>query len=339
MLVAVTGPALLGVVGSLLFPGVGQGLAAHRLRGVAWAIAAVASTWLILVSVWFLAVTLVVRVASAVDAYVCLKRHTPPNNYVSMAIALVIGAVGIGGAQATIEAFKIPSSSMYPTLFIGDHVYIDKLSLAWRPVERGEIIVFDQPCAKRVYIKRVVALAGDTVEVRCNKLYLNGTAVKVETIDPNTSYQDFDESRDEWSARRVARYRQTLGTHTFDIFQQIPTSADAPVFGDFPQRDRPFAPSCSQGGGDFYPDRPVDAKQPQGTLVSTRELAQASVCDTQLHFVVPKGGIFVMGDNRGNANDSRYWGVVPTGNVIGRLIGIYLSDGLEGGWGRVGAVE
>jgi signal peptidase I len=257
-----------------------------------------------------------------------------------MAIALVIGAIGIGGAQATIEAFKIPSSSMYPTLFIGDHVYIDKLSIRWRPPERGEVIVFDQPCANRVYIKRVVAVAGDTVEVRCTTLYVNGTAVPATSITPNATYQDYDESRDEWTARRVSRFRQTIGAHTFDIFQQQAAEGADGFFGDFPQRDRPFAPSCRQGGNDFYPARAGETKQPEGTLVSTRDAnAPASMCAPQLHFVVPTGGLFVMGDNRGNANDSRYWGVVPTGNVIGRLIGIYLSDGVEGSWGRVGAVD
>jgi signal peptidase I len=54
---------------------------------------------------------------------------------------------------------------------------------------------------------------------------------------------------------------------------------------------------------------------------------------------VPKGSVFVMGDNRNNANDSRYWGAVPLDHVIGRAIGIYLSDGPQSTWSRFGAVD
>jgi len=328
----VSGSALLAVFGSLLFPGVGQGMAAHRLRAVLWASAGVVSVLLILVSVWFLVVTFVIRAASAIDAYRCMRRHTPPHQLASAVIAVVIGAVGIGGAQATLEAFKIPSSSMYPTLIIGDHVYINKLSAMLRPPERGEIIVFDQPCAQRVYIKRVIAIANDTIEVRCSVVYLNGKPVPSTLVDKDASYEDFDDARSEWHKRAASRYREVIDGHTFDTFR----SPDHPERGDFPQVDRGIAPSCTHG--EFFNEPRPGTKQPKGRLELTKRDG-AGACDPQLHFVVPAGSVFVMGDNRHNANDSRYWGVVPLDNVIGRAIGIYISDGPAGSWGRFGAVE
>jgi signal peptidase I len=56
----------------------------------------------------------------------------------------------------------------------------------------------------------------------------------------------------------------------------------------------------------------------------------AGPCELQLHYVVPAGHVFVLGDNRPNSNDSRYWGSVPVGNIKGRVIGIWLSDGPSG---------
>ena len=330
MLGALTGSALLAVLGSFAFPGVGQGFAAHRLRGVVWAIACIASVVLVLVSVWALVASLALRVASAVDAYLCMRRHTPPHDFKSAAIALVIGAVGIGGVKMTmIEGFKIPSSSMYPTLIIGDHLFVDKLSVKWREPSRGEIIVFEQPCAHRTYIKRVIAIGGDTVEVRCSVVYVNGIAKTPTLVAKETEYSDYDDSRGEWFKRSVSRYRETIDGHTFDTFRGDQDR------GDFPSRDRPFAPSCTHG--EFFGEQAPAANQPSGTLVESKSNAEA--CEPQLHFVVPPRSLFVMGDHRHNANDSRYWGVVPLGNVIGRAINIWMSDGPEGSWSRFGAIE
>jgi signal peptidase I len=87
-------------------------------------------------------------------------------------------------------------------------------------------------------------------------------------------------------------------------------------------------PSCVQGS--FY-DKPK-SDQPAGTIVEGKPKASASACEPQLHFVVPAKSFFVMGDNRTNANDSRYWGVVPDSALIGRVIGVYKP------WSRFGAI-
>jgi signal peptidase I len=341
-----TGGQVIGsTVMSLLFPGFGQGLAFRRARMIGFAVGVIIATLAILWSVWFLPIMLAVRVAAATDAYLLLRRHTGPSNRVLAAIALVIGAVSGGAYQGAFHAYKIPSSSMYPTLVIGDQLFVDKLTLSWRAPERGEVIVFEQPCAHVAFVKRVIAIGGDTVEVRCNRVYVNGTAITDQLLEAHGSYKDYDEMQGQWFTRAASRYRETHGDHTYNVFHDearpdrdrlgnnVPT-ADA---RDFPDRGRMLAPSCQKS--DFYEPKPGAKQQPLGTLVVTKQDAQP--CEQQAHFVVPPNALFVMGDNRNNANDSRYWGAVSVDAVIGRAIGVYYSHPPHGDiqWNRVGAVH
>ena len=170
-----------------------------------------------------------------------------------------------------VQAFKIPSGSMVPTLEIGDHILVNKfiygirvpytkeyLVLFSKP-DRGDIIVFIYPeDPKKDFIKRVIGVEGDTVEIRNKRVYLNGSLHD----DPKVRYTD----------PRV-----------------IPDGLDP--------RDN-FGP-----------------------------------------ITVPKDALFVMGDNRDNSRDSRYWGFVPLGLVKGKAFMIYYSwDPTRRGirWKRMG---
>ena len=105
--------------------------------------------------------------------------------------------------SSVVEAFKIPSGSMIPTLLVGDHIFVNKFAYGFRlpfsewlpsgPVtlisreapRRGDIIVFLYPKDESLhYIKRVVAVAGDTIEVRNKVVFLNGKAVPHDPVDP-----------------------------------------------------------------------------------------------------------------------------------------------------------
>ena len=247
-----------------------------------------------------------------------------------------------------IEAFKIPSSSMYPTLEIGDHIFVNKfiygVRIPWtntklfqlRGPKRGEVIVFMQPCMPdKDYIKRVVATAGDTVEVRCNVLYVNGAAVPSKLVDNHLCpYDDYDESADHWYPKACSEYEETVDGKVYETYQDEKRPArdqqlaagtlDHGDGHDFPLHDRPIVPpSCATSPGD--PESMAAPNQLPGKVVETKTVDKASVCEQQLHYIVPEGHIFAMGDNRSNSNDSRYWGSVPIENIKGKALFIWLS--------------
>ena len=91
--------------------------------------------------------------------------------------------------SSVVEAFWVPSGSMLPTIQIGDHLFVNKLAYGmhipfvgevtqWSPLHRGDIIVFTSPVDRNIdLIKRVIAVAGDTVEIRNKHLIINGEPV------------------------------------------------------------------------------------------------------------------------------------------------------------------
>jgi signal peptidase I len=238
---------------------------------------------------------------------------------------------------------------MYPTLEIGDHIFVNKfiygIRIPWtstklfeiRTPKRGEVIVFIQPCEPdRDYIKRVVATEGQSVEVRCNVVYVDGEAVENELVQGDgCTYDDFDEGNRKWFTRQCSRYREHVGEFTYDTFHDSdrPLRDDRNVAmsgllngdsKDFPKLDGArIPPSCSTN-----PDGEalVAPNQLRGRLEELHpgQVSQ-NACEPQLHYVVPPGHVFVMGDNRANSNDSRYWGSVPVENIKGKALFIWLS--------------
>jgi len=91
-----------------------------------------------------------------------------------------------------VQAFKIPSGSMLPTLQIGDHILVNKFVYYFWPIQRGDIIVFKFPQDEsRDFIKRVVGLPGDTVEVRGKELVVNGAPLS----EPYAVFSDWPAAR------------------------------------------------------------------------------------------------------------------------------------------------
>jgi signal peptidase I len=195
------------------------------------------------------------------------------------------------------ESFNIPSSSMVPTLLVGDYLFVSKFSygysryslpygLGWftgrileRPVERGDVVVFRLPRDPRTdYIKRIVGLPGDRIQVLNGVLHVNGQAVRRERIE------DWVEAED-GRITRATQYMETLPSgHRYHVIQ--------------------------------YTD--------SGALDNTTE------------YVVPAGHYFAMGDNRNNSLDSRVLnavGFIPAENLIGRAEIIFFStDGSAALW-------
>jgi len=197
------------------------------------------------------------------------------------------------------EPFKIPSSSMVPTLLVGDFILVNKFTYGIRlPVinrkvvplndpARGDVMVFRYPEDPSLdYIKRVVGLPGDRVEYRNKRLTINGRPVPARQVDDYLSRERMQFSR---------RFIETLD----GVEHEILIEDDAPAA---------VLPTRAAGGNCNY---------------NTSGLA----C------TVPPGHYFMMGDNRDNSSDSRVWGFVPDENIVGRAFFIWLNLGELGRFG------
>lgn len=292
------------------------GLAAigKPFRALAWFVAALAGGLLsLLVSPWLVVVCAACLIGAMIDTAVHARRKATlsliaPWLALVLAIAVVTPLVLSTGAAA--QLFRIPSQSMVPTLDVGDHFMMDKLTYRFRSPERGEVIVFSYPCdPTRDNVKRVVGLPGDTVELRCQQLYVNGSAAPTELVPGECSWQEVPfEDGAPWQTHACSRYRETVGDHTYEVFHDPEPAHDAR--SEFPLAGK-SAPRCS--GSEAKPD--------SGEIVPGATTSDA--CAPQLHFVVPPNEVFVLGDNRPNSNDSRYWGGVPLTAIKGRASGIW----------------
>ncbi len=295
---------------------------------------------------------------SLVDELIKRPGKSTMRDYVESILAAVLIALAL--RAFVIEAFKIPSSSMYPTLEIGDHIFVNKfiygVRIPWtntklfelRGPKRGEVIVFMQPCQPdRDYIKRVVATAGQTVEVRCNVVYVDDVPIPVEQAPepdgkPTCKYEDQDKAGN-WLDKDCSRYRETVADISYETFhdpdrpelERDPKRAVDPTASD--GKDFPLHPGtppycgnltnpCTEHNKGTECDGVEAPNQKQGSIVEVKPRGVLSKsCATFMHYVVPEGHVFVMGDNRANSNDSRYWGSVPVENIKGKALFIWLS--------------
>jgi signal peptidase I len=192
-----------------------------------------------------------------------------------------------------VEPFKIPSSSMVPTLLVGDFILVNKYTYGIRlPVAnkkivalgnpvRGDVMVFRYPDDPSLdYIKRVVGVPGDRIEYRNKRLSVNGTPVPVKQVDDYLSKERMQFSK---------RFVETLNGAEHEIL----LDEDAPASMS-PGRAFPFAGNCNYNSNG-------------------------------LACTVPPGHYFVMGDNRDNSSDSRVWGFVPDENIVGKAFFIWLN--------------
>jgi signal peptidase I len=289
-----------------------------------------------------------------VDEVIKRPDKSTTRDYIESIIAAILIALAL--RAVVLEAFKIPSSSMYPTLEINDHIFVNKFIYGiripltniklfqWRKPKRGEVIVFIQPCEPdRDYIKRVVATEGETVEVRCNVVYVNGKPIENRLVQgEGCTYRDQKEETLQWSTQTCSEYVERVDGHEYHTYHDpnrpLRDERLAREGGllssdprDFPILDRAnLPPSCPMQADGL----PVGThNQKPGEIVVTKP--HAAACEPQMHYVVPPGHVFVMGDNRNNSNDSRYWGSVPIENIKGKALFIWLSYGEFQGWNLV----
>ena len=181
------------------------------------------------------------RVDRLIDKHFSRYRKSAMREYVeSIGIAVLIALLL---RAFVVEAFKIPSTSMIPTLKVGDHIFVSKfiygLRIPWTNIKfftqqpkRGEVIVFIYPKEPdKDFIKRVVAVGGDTVEVRNNLIYVNGEAVERRRLDEPCRYPDTQEGFEDWSYRGCVLYEETVEGNRYNVVQDADSIPDD--FGPF----------------------------------------------------------------------------------------------------------
>ena len=229
------------------------------------------------------------------------------------------------------EAFRIPTGSMKNTLLVGDHLFVNKigyflqtprtipftsiqlphLHMKTGTVHRGDVIVFEYPGDQDVveprekgvnYIKRCVGEPGDVIQVRDKQLYVNGKIFanppesrmdrdtqKVGFVDPRIFPKGAQWNKDNYGPIRVPKQGDHI-TITRDNLEQ-------------------WAVFIAREGH-------------RVELISDRVMIDGRPND---QYVVQRDYLWMMGDNRDDSEDSRFWGFAPMDNVIGGGMFIYWS--------------
>jgi len=190
----------------------------------------------------------------------------------------VLGALGVVvlafavAVPLLFRSYRMPSGSMQPTLVDGDRFFV---RVGKGPFARGEVIVFDYPeDPTKQFVKRIVAIGGDTVQIRDDGIEVNGKLIPRESLGV---LRYIDHSETGLTLERQAQaYRETLEGRSWRVIED--------------------------------------------------PLLHSHGCNSMVRFGcaeparVPEGSVFVLGDNRDNSHDSRFWGFVRLSAVHGRAV-------------------
>lgn len=232
----------------------------------------------------------------------------------SIVVTLVMALFGM---TFITQAVKVPTGSMLNTILVEDHLMVNKFQLAphpdllegvlpYRDIKRGDVIVFKYPRnPEENYVKRVIGLPGDTIEIRGTRVFINGAELPENKLfvgpqrddkadlEPTTPVQTAEGAT--WTVYygEASRFEDSLASNVDD-------EEPAEVLGDVVVDEG--EDEAAPGFHDEFRRYAIDEK-----------------------FRIPAGQYFCLGDNRDNSQDSRYWGTVPRENIIGRAMFVYWS--------------
>lgn len=207
---------------------------------------------------------------------------------IAIAIAIIIRTF-------LFEPFRIPSGSMYPTLYIGDYLFVSKYTYGYsrhsfpfsiplfegriwedKP-QRGDVVVFKFPQDNRTdFIKRIIGMPGEKIKLEKGRVYINGKVL------PREKIEDFVLRDHQGNAERFHQYIETL---------------------------------------------------PEGKTHKIIEISDYERADDMPEITIPKDSYFMMGDNRDRSDDSRISvGFVPEENLVGKARFLFFSHNDEGAW-------
>jgi signal peptidase I len=227
-------------------------------------------------------------------------------------VKTVFWALVIAGVFRTLffQPFWIPSESMKDTLLIGDFLFVNKMAYGYSKYscpfalcpfegrilgsdpERGDVVVFRHPVQGTDYIKRVIGLPGDKIQMQDGVLYINGAAAPQEAAG---------------------------------VFEEV-------FEPQGPMRNMPRCENGAVGEGGLCTKSRFVETLPEGQTHNVLNIDTASPGDNTDIFTVPEGNFFVMGDNRDNSTDSRFAqsaggvGYLPAEYLIGRADRIIFSS-------------
>lgn len=248
--------------------------------------------------------------------------------------SLVVTAImALFGMTFIVQAVKVPTGSMQNTILIGDHLLVNKFIfgpgpvlpfLPMREIERGDIVVFKYPGKfqgearfrdnpqvddedpnnipfKTNYVKRVVGLPGERVEIRGTRIFINGQPLDEKIV-----------------AARNPPLSDDLATSGVESSAPLKDESGAALVGE-------NAPDRGSSPYTVYwdPETLRAEERLSGDVAADLELRALSAGETV--FEVPEGHYLVLGDNRENSQDSRFWGYVPREMIVGRAMFVYWS--------------
>nr|CAA9283622.1 Signal peptidase I [uncultured Armatimonadetes bacterium] len=221
----------------------------------------------------------------------------------SVLIALVL--VFLVLRPFVVQSFFIPSGSMHPTLWEGDHILVNKWSYRFAKPKPGEVVVFRAPKDaapdEKEFIKRLIGVPGDVIEVR------EGYVTAGTGREP-TRYTH-SEIRAVLGSGRSVSEASDMGAEPLRL------TTDAIWLGRRKITPAEFARAAGKAG---QPVRIVPGKVLRNDVQLCEDYAAE---DPEYHWgprEIPEGDLFVLGDNRNQSHDSHKWGMLPQERIIGR---------------------